>query len=50
MDTHCKCEENYEYHELVDCISYALDARDPYTGNHSHRVAIWRVCCADILE
>lgn len=35
----CECEIKYEYHELVDCISSALDARDPYTGNHSERVS-----------
>ena len=35
----CHCEENYEYHEFIDCISSALDARDPYTGNHSQRVS-----------
>lgn len=28
-----------DYHEIVDCISGALDARDPYTGNHSQRVS-----------
>lgn len=35
----CDCEKNYEYHEIVDCITSALDARDPYTGNHSRRVS-----------
>ena len=35
----CNCEESYESHELVDCIANALDARDPYTGNHSLRVS-----------
>ncbi|MGN1108230.1 MAG: hypothetical protein ACI4RK_02500 [Oscillospiraceae bacterium] len=35
----CECELNYEYHEFVDCITSALDARDPYTGNHSRRVS-----------
>ena len=35
----CDCEINYEYHEFVDCITSALDARDPYTGNHSRRVS-----------
>ncbi len=35
----CSCEETYEYHELVECITSALDARDPYTGNHSRRVS-----------
>lgn len=36
---HCHCEERYESHELVECIANALDARDPYTGNHSRRVS-----------
>lgn len=35
----CDCEKNYEYHEIVDCITSALDARDPYTGHHSLRVS-----------
>ena len=35
----CECEEEFEYHELVECITSALDARDPYTGNHSRRVS-----------
>ena len=35
----CECESGYEYHDLVDCISSALDARDPYTGDHSRRVS-----------
>lgn len=36
---HCHCEETYQSHELVECIANALDARDPYTGNHSRRVS-----------
>ena len=35
----CDCETNYENHELVECITSALDARDPYTGDHSRRVS-----------
>lgn len=35
----CDCEVNFEYHEMVECITSALDARDPYTGNHSRRVS-----------
>ena len=36
---HCNCESAYEEHDLVEVITSALDARDPYTGNHSRRVA-----------
>lgn len=39
----CECELNFENHELVECITSALDARDPYTGNHSRRVS--DMCC-----
>ncbi len=35
----CSCELDFEYHELLECITSALDARDPYTGNHSRRVS-----------
>ncbi|MBQ8176148.1 MAG: HD-GYP domain-containing protein [Oscillospiraceae bacterium] len=35
----CDCEIDYEYHEFVECITSALDARDPYTGKHSERVS-----------
>lgn len=27
-------QDNKLYHEFVECISSALDARDPYTGDH----------------
>lgn len=36
---HCTCEADFQGHGLVDCITNALDARDPYTGNHSRRVS-----------
>lgn len=35
----CDCEPTFEYHEFVECITSALDARDPYTGDHSRRVS-----------
>lgn len=28
----CDCETNYEEHDLVDCITSALDARDTPGG------------------
>ncbi|MBE6836994.1 MAG: HD domain-containing protein [Ruminococcus sp.] len=30
--------ENFEYHDLIECITTAVDVRDPYTGEHSLRV------------
>lgn len=35
----CEHETSYQYHDLVECITSALDARDPYTGDHSRRVS-----------
>lgn len=35
----CECEISFENHDLVECITSALDARDPYTGDHSRRVS-----------
>jgi putative nucleotidyltransferase with HDIG domain len=35
------CDEckDIEYHEIIDCIMSALDARDAYTAGHSQRVS-----------
>lgn len=33
------CENEIDYHEIIDCITCALDARDPYTAGHSERVS-----------
>lgn len=33
------CENEINYHEIIDCITCALDARDPYTAGHSERVS-----------
>lgn len=36
----CKvCQNEIHYHEIIDCITCALDARDPYTAGHSKRVS-----------
>lgn len=33
-------EEDYiDYHEIIECITGALDAKDQYTANHSWRVS-----------
>lgn len=35
-----------DYHEIIECITGALDAKDSYTGNHSQRVSemAQRIC------
>ena len=33
------CNTEIDYHEIIDCITCALDARDPYTAGHSERVS-----------
>ena len=40
------CGSEIDYHEIIDCITCALDARDPYTAGHSERVSdmALRVC------
>lgn len=36
----CKfCETEINYHEIIECITCALDAKDPYTAGHSQRVS-----------
>jgi uncharacterized domain HDIG len=31
--------EQVDYHEIIECIVEALDAKDPYTAGHSQRVS-----------
>lgn len=33
------CNESIDYHEIIECITCALDAKDPYTAGHSPRVS-----------
>lgn len=33
------CLGEIHYHEIIDCITTALDAKDPYTAGHSQRVS-----------
>lgn len=43
---HYKTNQNIDYHEIIECITCALDARDTYTAGHSKRVSdmAFRVC------
>lgn len=33
------CSKLIDYHEIIECITGALDAKDPYTAGHSQRVS-----------
>lgn len=33
------CDDNINYHEIIECIASALDAKDSYTAGHSERVS-----------
>ena len=33
------CSNEIDFHEIVECIASALDAKDPYTAGHSQRVS-----------
>lgn len=38
-----------DYHEIIDCIVSALDAKDPYTAGHSQRVSDMSLVVCDLL-
>lgn len=35
----CEKDEVIDYHEIIECITAALDAKDTYTAGHSQRVS-----------
>lgn len=35
----CEYCDEIDYHEIIECITCALDAKDPYTAGHSQRVS-----------
>lgn len=39
MNEYTYCNESIDYHEIIECIASALDAKDPYTAGHSQRVS-----------
>ena len=49
MDTCNFCNE-VDYHEIIDCITFALDTRDPYTGGHSQRVSDMAIEVCKLLK
>lgn len=38
-----------DYHEIIDCIVSALDAKDPYTAGHSKRVSDMTLAVCHLL-
>lgn len=44
------CDNEIHYHEIIDCITFALDTRDPYTGGHSQRVSDMALEVCNILN
>ncbi len=39
-----------DYHEIIECIVSALDAKDPYTAGHSQRVSDMALALCELLE
>lgn len=48
--TECKACNDIDYHEIIDCIVSALDAKDPYTAGHSERVSDMAIVVCQLLE
>ena len=45
----CKVCNDIDYHEIIDCIMSALDARDTYTAGHSQRVSDMALVVCDLI-
>ncbi|WP_313073631.1 HD-GYP domain-containing protein [Lacrimispora sp.] len=52
MNIEARFELSYDgidYHEIIECIVSALDAKDPYTAGHSQRVSEMALALSEIL-
>ena len=45
----CKICKDIDYHEIIECIVSALDARDTYTAGHSQRVSDMTLIICDLI-
>lgn len=45
----CRTCEAVDYHEIIDCIVSALDARDSYTAGHSQRVSDMAIIICELI-
>lgn len=43
------CSGSVDYHEIIECIVSALDAKDPYTAGHSQRVSDMALALSEFL-
>lgn len=46
----CNFCKEIDFHEIIDCIVSALDAKDPYTAGHSERVSDMAVAVCRLLD
>ncbi|WP_349672016.1 HD-GYP domain-containing protein [Lacrimispora sp.] len=44
------CRNGIDYHEIIECIVSALDAKDPYTAGHSQRVSDMALALSGFLK
>lgn len=44
------CKNQIDYHEIMECIVCALDAKDPYTAGHSQRVSEMALKICQLLK
>lgn len=44
------CSDEINYHEIIECIACALDAKDPYTAGHSQRVSDMALKVCQLME
>lgn len=44
----CSSSHAIDFHEIIECITAALDAKDPYTAGHSQRVSDMSLKIAEI--
>ena len=46
----CNFCKEIDFHEIIECIVSALDAKDPYTAGHSERVSDMAIAVWEILN
>lgn len=46
----CNFCKEIDFHEIIECIVSALDAKDPYTAGHSERVSDMAIAVCELLN